>query len=123
MPDENTGMRFGDYKDRILCALGALLIAWMAYLTHGYVSLPHIHSDGEITTIANERSQYAHDKQLINDRFERLWEERQKIDVTQDRLVQELSNLRIQVERLITALTEQQKWMGQRDRAEREENP
>src|SRR5687768_693379 len=105
------GLGFSYYKDRILVGLGGFLIAWMIYLTNGYLSLPAPFTYDQITKMVQDHSPYTRDKSLIDSKFERLNAESAKLDVIQVRLVDEIIALRLQVERLIVTLGEQQKYL------------
>ena|SRR5688572_3975167 len=108
MPEEQ-GLGFSYYKDRILLGLGGFLIAWLIYLTNGYLSLPTIFTYDQIVRIVQDNSPYTRDKALIESKFEHLAGEGVKADVVQGRLVDEIIALRLQVERLIATLAEQQR--------------
>ena len=115
MANDDRSMNLDAYKDRIIVGVGALLIGWLVYLTNGYMSLPPIISHDEMIRTVLDRSPYVMDKPLIHDRFERLWAEQQKIDAAQDKLVNELTALRVQVERLIVTLIEQKRYTDKKD--------
>ena len=103
------GLGFSYYKDRILLGLGGFLVAWMIYLTHGYLSLPAPLTYDQVVRVIQDNSPYTRDKSLIDSKFERLTGESAKLDAIQGRLVDEMIALRLQVERLIATLQEQQR--------------
>ena len=119
---EEQGLGFEYYKDRILLGLGAFLIAWLIYLTNGYLTLPTSFTYHDIAKMVHDNSPYTRDKALIDNKFERLSGESAKLDVIQNRLVDEIIALRLQVERLITTLAEQQKHL-QRQLGTKEDKP
>lgn len=109
MPEE--GLGFSYYKDRILLGLGGFLVAWLIYLTSTILSTPPPMSQEYVLKLLQEHSPYTKDKNLIDNKFERLAGESAKLDVIQARLVDEIIALRLQVERLIATLSEQQKYL------------
>jgi len=117
------GLGFSYYKDRILVGLGGFLIAWMIYLTNGYLSLPTPFTYDQITKIVQDHSPYTRDKALIDNKFERLNAESAKLDIIQVRLVDEIIALRLQVERLIATLAEQQRYMQRQLRGKEDKQP